>query len=96
MIRKYRCHIGRKIERVKSNVASERLSAPKLRAEVLIERRASGQGERRLVVAASNVAGAAFVSAGGPDSCPTPNLPAFIADGPPSVQIAISMHMKRG
>jgi hypothetical protein len=42
MIRKYRCHIRRKIERVKSNVASERLSAPKSWAEVLIERRASG------------------------------------------------------
>jgi hypothetical protein len=48
------------------------------------------------VVAASNVAVAAFVSSGGATPAPAPNWAVFIADGPQSIQIAISMHMKRG
>jgi hypothetical protein len=94
MIRKYRYHIRirRNIKRVQSSVASEHAEVT---GRSLIERRGSGWGDRRLVVAASNVAVAAFVSAEAATPAPAPNWAAFIADGPQSIQIAISMRMKR-
>ena|SRR5882724_3476942 len=96
MIRKYRYHIRirRNIKRVQSSVASEHAE---VMGRSLIERRGSGWGDRRLVVAASNVAVAAFVGSGA--ATPRPMLrigQRSLPDGPQSTQIAISMHMKRG
>src|SRR5882672_3635297 len=62
-------YFRRNIKRVQSSVAGEHAEVT---SRSLIERRGSGWGERRLVVAASNVAVAAFV--GSRTATPRPML----------------------
>ena len=95
MIRKYRYHIRirRNIKRVQSSVASEHAEVT---GRSLIERRALVRANggwsslpATLPLRRSWVPGPLLLA-------PCSELAAFIADGPQSIQIAISMHMKRG